>query len=90
MAEFIILRDKVDSNARWQYTKGDGTIVEVEGLYGNGHSDYVYWTEPDKSDISSSLSPSNLITALESEVGESVTFETTGARNENPVTEAEG
>tara|TARA_R110002020_G_scaffold63149_1_gene168557 strand:- start:718 stop:996 length:279 start_codon:yes stop_codon:yes gene_type:complete len=92
MAHFAIYRDKMDANAQWVYTKDDGTEVCVEGVYGT--TKYIYstngatgeWTD---AVVANKLAPSDLLTALASEVGESVTFDTALCRNENPVTEAE-
>ena len=86
MAHFEIYNDRLDANAQWKYTKDDGTEILVTGLYGNGVSEnYTYFMY---GALSNKMSASDLLTALATEVGESVTFDTSRGRNENPVTEA--
>ena len=89
MAHFARHRDKLDANAQWKYVKDDGTQIIVTGMYGDGVSENYYYNADGT--YSNPMPASELLTALASEVGESVeniTFDTTKARNENPVTEA--
>ena len=86
MAHFEIYNDRLDANAQWKYIKDDGTEIIVTGIYGNGVSEnYNYFMD---GAFSSKMPASDLLTALATEVGESVTFDTSRSRNENPVTEA--
>ena len=94
MAHFEIYRDVLDAQAQWIYVKDDGTEICVEGQYGTGKYVYStagakgYWTD---AVIANKLSPSDLLSALATEIGESVeniTFDTSLCRDENPVTEA--
>ena len=86
MAHFSRHKDRTDANAQWKYTKDDGTEIIVTGIYGDGVSENYYYTV--NGTPSNPMPAGNLLTALASEVGESVTFDTTKVRGENPVTEA--
>ena len=87
MAHFTIIKDYEGHFPQWEQVKDDGSFVGVGVEY--TQPEWTYWTKQGRADMSAVLTASQLINALETALGESVTFDTSisyGKRN--PVTEA--
>ena len=87
MAHFTIIKDYEGHYPEWEHIKDDGSFINVAADY-TGPT-WVYWTQKARADLSDIHTASELINALETALGETVTFDTSryfGQRN--PVTEA--
>ena len=87
MAHFTIIKDYEGHFPQWEHVKDDCRFVGVGVEY--TQPEWTYWTKQGRADMSAVLTASQLINALETALGESVTFDTSisyGKRN--PVTEA--
>ena len=75
MAHFSLIVDRLGKSPVWEHTKDDGTVLSVLCIL--GLNKYIHWTAQGRAGLSSELTASQLVSAMETASGESVTFDTT-------------